>query len=140
MQILQAVHFDIIDVIERLASSKPGSQCRVIGYAPMDRLTADGIRFTHSVLSLRGVDDEVDFIVLDHVHDMRPPLTDLVYPTAGDSGVLERQSRPMCGQYLEAPLDELPRKHHRTRLIPVANADEAYPLARQRHARCSLGL
>src|SRR6185437_15295712 len=92
------------------------------------------------LLTLGSVDDQIDLVILDHVHNVRPTLPHLVYPAAGDSRFGERPRRSLRGEKLEAAFDELARKPHRTALIAVPHTDEAYAVTRQGHARSGLGL
>ncbi len=140
VQILQAVHFDFVEVVERLAGREPRRERRVVSDAAVHRLTADGVRLAYGVLALGGVDDQVDLVVLDHVHDVRPALAHLVHPAAGNAGLGQRACRALGRHHLEAALDQRARQLHRAGLVAVAHADEAHALARQRHARGGLRL
>src|ERR1700675_1990957 len=58
VQILQSIHFDVAQVIERIASrARSGHRC-VIGYLARDRLASNRTRLAHRLLAFGGVDDQ----------------------------------------------------------------------------------
>src|ERR1700722_12286863 len=138
MQILQAIHFHLVQVVERFTSREPRRESRVIGHPTIHRFAANRIRFPNGLLTLGGVDDKVNLIVFDHIHYVRSSFANLVDAPAGDTRLSQRVRRPLRGEDLEATLDELTSKPYRTRLIAVTHTDEAYAVTRQRHARSGL--
>src|ERR1700730_4043830 len=102
MQILQAIDFNLVEMIERLAGSEARGERRVIRHTPIHRLPADRIRLPDGLLAFGSVDDEIDLVVLDHVHDMRPSLANLVDTTTHNACLSQRSRRPLRGEYLEA--------------------------------------
>src|ERR1700692_1715398 len=77
VQILQSIHFDIAQVIERVASRARSGHRRVIGYLPRDRLASNRTRLAHRLLAFGGVDDQrhlVVFYYIDDVGALLPPL------------------------------------------------------------------
>src|ERR1700720_1117773 len=140
MQILQAVHLNLIEMIQRLAGGEPRRESRVVRHPTIHSFTANGIRFPDGLLAFGRVHDQIDLVVLDHVHDVWPSLANFVNATTDNARLSQRSCRPLRGEYLEAFLDEPTRKHHRPGFIAVTHTDEAYAVARQGHARSGLGL
>src|SRR5579863_7863361 len=117
-------------MIQRLARGEPRRESRVISHAVVHRLAADRVRLAYGELTLGGVDDQVNLVVLDHIHDMRPAFAYLVHSAAGDARLRQRARRAFRRHGLEAAGNEPPRKLHRARLVAVAYADEAHARSR----------
>src|SRR5882757_5653643 len=116
-------------MIESLASCEPCRQRRVVRHPSVDGLAPNRIRLAYRLLPFRRIDDQVDFVVLDHVHNVRPALPYLVHPAAGNARFLERARRAIGRQYLKPPLDEVTGEPDRARLVAVPHANKAYALA-----------
>src|SRR5262245_56013249 len=127
-------------MVESLARRERGGQRRVVRDAFVNGFAAYGIRFLDRLLALGGVHDEIELVVLDHVHDMRPSLTDLVRAAAGHAGLLQNPRSAIGGYDFEAMRDEALREIHGAGLVPLPHADEAHTPARQGHARGGLRL
>src|SRR6202163_2297822 len=131
VQILQSIHFDVAQVIERVASrARPGHRC-VIGYLPRDRLASYRTRLAHRLLAFGGVDDQRHLVIFYHIDDVRATLPHFIDPPARHAGLLQHQRRAAGGGNLEAARDQHLRQHRRGGLVPVAHADEAQPVGRQ---------
>ena len=101
MQVLQPVHFYGIQVIQSFAGCERAGEGRVVGDALVHRLTADGVGLADGGLTLRRVHDHREFVVLDHVDDVRPPLAYLVGTLAGNARLSDRAGGAIGGGDLE---------------------------------------
>src|SRR5579863_8031783 len=124
VQILQPIHFDVAQVVERVAGRARAGHRRVVGYLPGHRFAPNRAGFAHRLLSLGGIDDQCHLVVFYHIDDVRATLPHLIHPPAGDTGFLEHQCRAAGRRNLEAARDQHLRENHRTRLVAVAYADE----------------
>src|ERR1700680_1788110 len=131
MQILQSIHFNVAQMIERIAGRARPGHCRVIGYLPGDRLAPDRAGFAHRLLAFGSIDDQRHLVVFYHIDDVRATFPHLVDPLARYSGFFQHQGGAAgCGN-LEAALDQHLRQHHGGGLVAVAHADEAQTVGRQ---------
>ncbi len=71
---------------------------------------------------------------------MRPSFSHFIHPAARNPRLVQGLGRSLRRQDLETTLYELLGETHCTGFIPVAYADKAYALARQRHPRGGLSL
>src|SRR6266404_1516827 len=142
VQILQPTHFDVAQVIERVASRPRSGHRRVVGYLSRDRLAANRTRLAHRLLAFGGIDDQGHLVVFYHIDDVRATLPHLVDPPARHSGLFQHQGSAAGGGNLEAARDQHLRQHHRGGLVAVAHADEAEAMRRQDHpgSRLRLGV
>src|ERR1700686_3903249 len=133
MQILQSIHFNVAQMIVRIAGRARSGHCRVIGYLPGDRLAPDRAGFAYRLLAFGGIDDQRHLVVFYHIDDVRATLPHLVDPPAGHSRFFEHQGRAAGGGNFKAARNQHLRQHHRARLVAVAHADEAQSVRRQSH-------
>ena len=91
VQILQPIHFDVAQMIERIAGGARAGHGRVVGDPSGDRLAANRPRFAHRLLAFGGVDDQRHFVIFYHIDDVRATLPHLVDPAADDAGLLQRR-------------------------------------------------
>ncbi len=75
------------------------------GNARQHRGAANGLLVEEGVLPARGVDDELNAVALDQVHDVRPALLDLEDPLHSEAGFFQHIGRAFGGDDLEAQLN-----------------------------------
>src|SRR5271165_3204708 len=78
VQILQPIHFNVAQMIERVAGRARARHRRVIGYLPGDRLAPNRAGFAHGLLAFGGIDDQSHLVVLYHIDDVGATLPHLV--------------------------------------------------------------
>src|SRR5580692_3980571 len=142
MQILQPIHFDVAQVIERVAGRTRSGHRRIVGYLPGDRLAPNRARFAHRLLSLGGIDDQGHLVVFYHIDDVRATLAHFIDAAAGYARLFEHLRSPPGGGDFKAARDQHLGQDHRARLIAVAHADETQSPGRQDHPgrRLRLGI
>ncbi len=89
MQVLQAVYRHFVQMVQSIAGCAR-RQRRVVRDAPVHRLAPDGHGLADGLLAFGCVHDECDLIVLDHVHNMRPALANLIDPAAFNPRGMQR--------------------------------------------------
>ncbi len=65
-------------------------------------LAPDRVGLADRELAFGGVHDQVDLVVLDHVHDVRTALAHLVHATARDARLFQHFRRAFGADQLEA--------------------------------------
>ena len=111
VQVLEPVHFHGIQVIQSFAGCERACERRVVGDALVHCFPAYGIGLADGGLAFGGVHDHGEFVVLDHVDDVRPPLAHLVGTLAGHARIGDRRavpsvaaiSKPFSTSFLASP-------------------------------------
>src|ERR1700722_14692856 len=133
VQILQTIHFNVAQMIERVAGRACSGHRRVVRHLPGHCLAPNRARFPYRLLAFGGIDDQCHFIVFYHIDDVRATLAHFVDPPAGHARLLEPRRRAARRRKLETALDQHFREHHGARLVAVPHADEAQSVRRQDH-------
>src|SRR5829696_1535243 len=140
VKILEAVDFHLAQVVDGLAGCEGACHGRVVRDLARHGLATDRTRFADRLLAFRRIHDEADFVVLDHVDDVRATFPHLVGAAASDTRRLERSGCAVRGDDLKTLSREALAQLDRARFVAFAHADEAYPARRQGHTRRRLRL
>src|SRR6266511_1959312 len=92
---------------DRLGDREDAGKGGIMGYFLEESGLADGLRIGLRYLAFGGVENELDFAVLQRVHDIGPALEDLVYFGAVEPFCFEIALGAAGGADLEAEVDEL---------------------------------
>src|ERR1039458_1067712 len=85
---------------------------------------ADGLLIEEGILAARSVDDELNAVALDQVHNVRPALLDLEDPLDAEAGLLQYVGRALCGYDPETEVDVAASQVDGCRLVMVVDAEE----------------
>ena len=135
MQFLQSIHLNIIEMIQRITSRLCGADCRVVGHLVINGFSANRVRFANGLLTLGCVDDQADFLILDHVDDMRPPFAHFIDAPTGDTACRERTRRTAGRNNFKTPRCKRFTKFDRRVLVTVLNTEERDAAVRQQPPR-----
>src|ERR1017187_1069303 len=88
------------------------------------RSPADGLLVKEGILAARGVDDELNAVALDQVHNVRPALLDLEDPLDAEAGLLQHVGRALGGYDPETEVNIAVSQGGGCRLVMVVDAAE----------------
>src|SRR5690606_7920606 len=90
----------------------------------LQSVATNGIGVGDRLTALGGVDDQGDFVVLDHVDHVRTTLGHLVHATNRQAGGLDHLGGAGGGDHLEAKVDQFLGDADDEWLVVFAHADE----------------
>ena len=116
------------------------SQGGVIRYAELLRRRTNRKRILDRAFVFDRINDERDFLALDHIHNMRPTLRYFVDDLYGQAFSYQKIRRTAGGTQGETQFQQLAGHFHHARLIQRLNADEHFAGGRQLNPRRNLRL
>src|SRR5690606_2186222 len=121
---------------DRLTSRNGGGAVDLV----LQGVTTDRVRVSDGLTPLGGIDDQGNFVVLDHVNHMRTTFGHLVHPAHRQAGCFKHLGGTGGSDYLEAQRNEITRDLNGLFLVILANADEGTAGVRQDFAGTDLCL
>src|SRR3990167_7379797 len=140
MQILQPAHGLLGTKLQRLTDCRTRRQGGGATDLVLQSVTTNGVRVSNRLTAFSGVDDQGDFVILDHVDHVRTPFGDLVHATHWQASGLDHLRRAGSRHHFEAKINQLTRQISHQWLVVIAHADKGTTAIRQNLAGTQLSL
>src|SRR3990167_1378703 len=140
MEVLQPAHGLLGTELERLTNRFTRRQRGGAADSMLQRITPNGIGVGDRLTTLGGIDDQGDFVILDHIDHMRTPLGHFVHAAHRQAGGLDQLGGTRSGHHVKTQFDQVARQLGHQRLVVVAHADKGTATVGQDFAGAQLGL
>src|SRR3990167_1426878 len=140
MEILQTAHGLLGTELERLTNRLARRQRGGAADSMLQRITPNGIGVGDRLTTFGGIDDQRDFVILDHVDHVGTTLGHLVHAPHRQAGRLDHLGCTRRGNHVKTQLDQIARQLGHQGLVVIAQTDKGTATVGQDFTGAQLGL
>src|SRR5207237_9167945 len=89
-----------------------------------DRGAADCLLIEPRLKAVGGIDDELNLLALDQIHNVGPALFDFVHAVGAEAGILQNIGRSTSRHQFEPEVGKTPANLRNLGFIVISNADK----------------